>query len=149
MVKCADVEMYEANLYYLLTLDRTKGPRSVSVLATRVTNNGVDVGGLNNGGSIYEYFYQLLATRVTNNGVDVDGLNNASSSLLQKHIDSKSISNNMLPKAVMKGSRSNATKESINEDNSLSEMVKNVKYHSTLANLKSILGQGGTSIYLL
>ncbi|GKA00510.1 hypothetical protein Tco_0673060 [Tanacetum coccineum] len=73
----------------------------------------------------------------------------ASSSLLQKHIDSKSISNNMLPKAVMKGSRSNATKESINEDNSLSEMVKNVKYHSTLANLKSILGQGGTSIYLL
>ncbi|GJT17359.1 hypothetical protein Tco_0876065 [Tanacetum coccineum] len=62
---------------------------------------------------------------------------------------SKSTSNNMLPKAVMEGSRSNATKESINEDNSLSKMVKNVEYHSTLANLKSILGQGGTSIYLL
>nr|GEU94533.1 coatomer subunit zeta-1-like [Tanacetum cinerariifolium] len=44
----------------------------------------------------------------------------------------------MLPKAVMEGSRSNATKESINEDNSLSDMVKNVEYHSTLSNLKSI-----------
>ncbi|GJY87145.1 hypothetical protein Tco_0501773 [Tanacetum coccineum] len=47
--------------------------------------------------------------------------------------ESTSTSHNMLPKVVMEGSRSNATKESINEDNPLSEMVINVEYHSTLS----------------
>ncbi|GJR23259.1 putative reverse transcriptase domain-containing protein [Tanacetum coccineum] len=142
--------------------------RVVAKKATRVTNNGVDVDGLNNDGNSKSISNNMLPKAVmkgSRSNATKESINEDNSlSEMVKNVkyhstlanlksilgqDSKSISNNMLPKAVMKGSRSNATKESINEDNSLSEMVKNVKYHSTLANLKSILGQGGTSIYLL
>ncbi|GJZ59863.1 50S ribosomal protein L13-like protein [Tanacetum coccineum] len=53
----------------------------------------------------------------------------------ERHVNGESMgtSDNMLPKVVMEGSISNATKESINEDKPLSEMVINVEYPSAHA----------------